>query len=89
MALLEDPSAMEVASWGTWNRLRKALVKPSNTGRGRPRRVVRIWWVVAGSKGAIGNSRDQGPTAPSSTTVQYRDDDDRASRPLILTPQYA
>ncbi len=32
----------------------------------------------------------RGPTAPSSTTVPYRDDDDdQASRPLILNPQYA
>ena len=42
------------------------------------------------SKGAIGNSRDQGPVAPSSTTDPYRDDDDdRTSRPLILNPEYA
>lgn len=42
------------------------------------------------SKGAIGHSRDQGPVAPSSTTDPYRDDDDdRASRPLILNPEYA
>ena len=42
------------------------------------------------SVGAIGHSREQGPVAPSSSTDPYRDDDDdRASRPLILNPEYA
>jgi len=42
------------------------------------------------SKGAIGHSRDQGPVAPSSNKDPYQnDDDDQASQPLILNPEYA